>query len=153
MVLSINLCVTTRRHPYSCENRATFAAVGVPPAPSRQTSELFYNPVPHELEPNPTRSFPIPAPREDRAALIEPPFDGVPGLVAENIRNQNRLHDYDLQGHSLAEISLLARRELLAAARRWTGAYRNIQDKAKGTVPFSLRRKLGSLRRKLGQSP
>ena len=65
-------------------------------------------------------------PREDRTALVEPPADDVPELVAENLRNQSHLHDYDVQGRSLAEVSRQARTELLAAARNWTAAYRNI---------------------------
>ena len=69
--------------------------------------------------------YALQAPREDRAALIEPPFDQVADLVDENLRLRDQLH-YDLQGRSLAEISQLARAELLAAARRWTAAYRNV---------------------------
>ena len=37
----------------------------------------------------------------------------MPELVAENLRLRSGLHDYDLQGRSLADISLLARTELL----------------------------------------
>jgi hypothetical protein len=89
-------------------------------------------------------------PREDRTALIEPPLDDVPELVAENVRDRVRLggysadicgagvspawaaetaapQDYDLHGRRLSEVSLQARSELLAAARKWTGAYRNIK--------------------------
>jgi hypothetical protein len=73
------------------------------------------------------------APREDRAVLVEPPFEEVPELVRENVRNQGRLQDYDVQGRTLAEVSLLARRELLAAARRWTSTYRNVS----GEMPNS----------------
>jgi hypothetical protein len=65
------------------------------------------------------------APREDRTALIEPPLDRAADMVEENLRIENQ-RDYDLQGRSLAAISQLARRELLAAARRWTAAYRDI---------------------------
>jgi hypothetical protein len=65
------------------------------------------------------------APREDRAALVEPPFNQVRGLVDENLRIRDQLH-YDLHGRSLVELSQLARTELLAAARRWTAAYRNV---------------------------
>jgi len=65
------------------------------------------------------------APREDRTALVQPPFDQVADLVGENLRLRDQLH-YDLQGRPLEEISHLARSELLAAARRWTGAYRNV---------------------------
>jgi hypothetical protein len=66
------------------------------------------------------------APREDRTALIEPPLEDVAELVAKNVRDRGRLSDVDLGGRSLADVSLLARAELLAAARRWTGAYRNV---------------------------
>ena len=64
-------------------------------------------------------------PREDRAAIVEPPFDRVPDLVDENLRIRDQLH-YDLQGRPLADISQLARAELLSAARRWTALYRNV---------------------------
>jgi hypothetical protein len=66
------------------------------------------------------------APRDDRAVLVEPPLEDVPELVAENLRERSRLHDYDLHGRWLSDISLQARTELLAAARRWTAAYRNV---------------------------
>lgn len=64
-------------------------------------------------------------PREDRSAMVEPPLDAMTELVDENLRIRDQL-DYDLQGRSLAEISHLARRELLIAARRWTAAYRDV---------------------------
>ena len=64
-------------------------------------------------------------PREDRAALVQPPLDQVADLVDENLRNRDQLR-YDLHGRSLAEISQLARAELLADARRWTAAYGNV---------------------------
>ena len=64
-------------------------------------------------------------PREDRAAIVEPPFDQVSDLVDENLRLRDQLH-YDLQGRPLADIAQLARAELLAAARRWTALYRNV---------------------------
>ncbi len=66
------------------------------------------------------------APREDRTALVEPPLEDVAELVGENVRDRERLHDYDLQGRWLSDISLQARAELLMAARRWTGKYRNV---------------------------
>jgi hypothetical protein len=64
-------------------------------------------------------------PSENRTALIEPAFECVPELVAENQRLGGQL-DYDMQGRSLAEISSLGRSELLEAARRWTAAYRDV---------------------------
>jgi hypothetical protein len=68
---------------------------------------------------------PLRAPRDDRAALVEPPLDRVAELVDENRRIRDQLH-CDLQGRSLTEVSQLARAELLAAARQWTAAYRNV---------------------------
>ena len=64
-------------------------------------------------------------PQEDRTALVAPSADRVADLVAENLRLRDARH-YDLQGRSLADISLLAREELYDAARRWTAAYRNL---------------------------
>ena len=64
-------------------------------------------------------------PREDRAAIVEPPSDRVPEMVDENLRLRDQLR-YDLQGRPLADISQLARAELLSAARRWTALYRNV---------------------------
>ena len=86
-------------------------------------------------------------PRDDRTAVIEPPFDDVPELVAENLRSRPQLHDYDLQGQSLAEVSLQARAELVAAARRWTGAYRNVKkdDAGKGDSPIFAETKIGTV--------
>lgn len=57
--------------------------------------------------------------------MIEPPFEGVRELVSENVRGRGR-RSYDLQGRSLADVSLLARAELLVAARQWTGEYRDV---------------------------
>jgi hypothetical protein len=64
-------------------------------------------------------------PHGDRSALVEPPFGQIRDLVDENLRIRNQRH-YNLQGRSLADISQLARTELLNAARRWTSLYRNI---------------------------
>ena len=64
------------------------------------------------------------APREDRTALVDPPFERVRDLVEAN-RRLRQGYDYDLHGRSLAEVSRQARGELLAEARRWTGQYRD----------------------------
>jgi hypothetical protein len=64
-------------------------------------------------------------PREDRTALVAPSAGRVADLVAENLRLRDGRH-YDLQGRSLADISVLAREELCEAAGRWTAAYRNV---------------------------
>jgi hypothetical protein len=64
-------------------------------------------------------------PREDRATLVEPPLDEVSRLVDANLLLRAQ-YDCDLHGRSLAEISQLARKELLRAARQWTATYRDI---------------------------
>jgi hypothetical protein len=64
-------------------------------------------------------------PREDRTALVEPPLDRAGELVEENLRLRDERH-YDLQGRALADVSRLARAELLESARRWTAAYRDV---------------------------
>lgn len=65
------------------------------------------------------------APREDRSALVEPPFEQVPALVAGN-RQQRAAAHYDFHGKSLEELSRQARQELLAEARAWTARYRAV---------------------------
>ena len=67
------------------------------------------------------------APVEDRAALVEPRWEDVGRLLDANIR-QSRQYDYDVQGRSLASLSAQARAELLAEARRWTVAYRDVRS-------------------------
>jgi hypothetical protein len=64
------------------------------------------------------------APKEDRGALVDPPFERVGGLFQTNQRLR-RGYDYDLHGRSLAEVSRQARGELLDEARQWTGQYRD----------------------------
>jgi hypothetical protein len=63
------------------------------------------------------------APREDRAALVEPPFSEVGRLVGQNVQLHARA-SYDFQGRSLSKLTAQARAELVAEARRWTAAYR-----------------------------
>jgi hypothetical protein len=65
------------------------------------------------------------APREDRAALVEPPLADVSGLVQENVRLREG-YRYDFQGRSISQLSHIARAELLAEARKWTSTYRSI---------------------------
>jgi hypothetical protein len=76
------------------------------------------------------------APREDREALVEPSFDQVPALVEDNLRIRDQ-YTCDLHGRRLAQLSQVARIELLTAARQWTSAYRNVpseQTEASGLV-------------------
>ncbi len=74
---------------------------------------------------------PVHAPREDRSALVEPPFAEVSGLVAENLLRRGE-YAYDVQGKRLVELARQARRELIAEAGRWTSAYRNVDQRSVG---------------------
>ncbi|MEN6405411.1 MAG: glycosyltransferase family 2 protein [Thermoguttaceae bacterium] len=66
-------------------------------------------------------------PPEDRGVLVDPPWDRVAELVAEN-RRILRENTCDIAGRSLVSVSQQARAELLAAARQWTGTYQNVDD-------------------------
>jgi len=67
------------------------------------------------------------APRTSGSALVDPPFEAVAGLVAENLHRRAE-YSYDLQGRSLSEVARQARRELLLEAYRWTAAYRDVDS-------------------------
>ena len=68
------------------------------------------------------------APRADREMLADPPLDEVAGVLAANVAGRALQAEYDVQGRTLAELSRAARRDLIAEARRWTSAYRDMQD-------------------------
>jgi hypothetical protein len=70
---------------------------------------------------------PLHAPRENRAALIDPPFSAIADLVHKNVQLQ-RDAGYDFQGRSLADLRALARKELLRDARCWTSLYRQVES-------------------------
>ncbi len=65
------------------------------------------------------------APREDGAHLIEPPLDLAGVMVAAN-RRAICGADYDIQGRSICQVSSEARKQLLAAAEKYTRSYRNV---------------------------
>jgi hypothetical protein len=65
------------------------------------------------------------APREDRAALVEPPWSEVPGMLAANQRLRES-SSLDLHGVPLAALARQARRELLAEAARTSAAYLDV---------------------------
>ena len=65
------------------------------------------------------------APREDRTALVEPPWGEVAALVTANLDRRAR-YDYDFHGTALGELARQAREELVAAATRWTSSYRDV---------------------------
>jgi len=71
------------------------------------------------------RYRPLRAPREDRTALVEPPWGEVPALVTANLERRAR-YDYDFHGLPLGELARQAREELVAAAIRWTSSYRDV---------------------------
>ena len=57
--------------------------------------------------------------------VVHPTWCRVPDLIRENISLHSQ-PDYDFQGRKLADICREARMELIAAARRWTAAYRDV---------------------------
>ena len=69
------------------------------------------------------------APRENGAALVDPPWQETDSMVRDN-RRTLKAYSYDCQGRCLAELSRQARSDLLAEARRWTSAYRDVQGQA-----------------------
>ena len=68
---------------------------------------------------------PLHAPREDRTCAVEPPLDQVDALVAANQELRKR-YAYDFGGHSLPALAGQGREELVAEARRYTSAYRDV---------------------------
>ena len=78
------------------------------------------------------------APQGPGTALIDPPAEVVPQLVADN-RRRRAACDYDFQGRSLAELVQQARHELLEAASQWTRQYRAIPSRRPAAdAPFFL---------------
>jgi hypothetical protein len=65
------------------------------------------------------------APRENRSALVEPPFAEIGPVIAQNVQLHAQ-QNYDFQGWSLEQLSRQARRELLRDAQRWTSTYRDV---------------------------
>jgi hypothetical protein len=65
------------------------------------------------------------APRENGAALVDPPFSSVEALVEENVRRRQTAR-YDFQGRRLDALVAQSRRELVDEARRYTSAYRDV---------------------------
>ena len=67
------------------------------------------------------------APREDGAALVDPPKREIETVVRAN-RRTLEAYCYDCQGRCLTKLSRQARSDLLKEARRWTSAYRDVQE-------------------------
>lgn len=68
------------------------------------------------------------APRGDGEVLALPPLSAVDDLLSGTDRRARCA--YDVQGRSLCDLSALARRELIDAARSYTATYRNLPDLA-----------------------
>jgi hypothetical protein len=62
------------------------------------------------------------APREDRTALVDPPWSEIPATLAAN-RRLHGSYQYDFHGISLQALAAEARRELVAEAARYTATY------------------------------
>lgn len=65
------------------------------------------------------------APKDDGAALIDPPLASAANMLATN-RELLQSYRADLLGRSLPALASQARRELLALARAYTGVYRDL---------------------------
>jgi hypothetical protein len=82
------------------------------------------------------------APRQDGEKLIDPSWDALPLVVADN-RERLAEADYDLQGRSLREVAASARRALFERAVAYTRQYRDVTSafataRQVGEVPFIL---------------
>jgi hypothetical protein len=67
-------------------------------------------------------------PREHAAVMIDPPLAAVVDMVSANRSAAAERADFDCQGRSLGELAAAASRELLRRARRYTTAYRDVDD-------------------------
>jgi hypothetical protein len=67
------------------------------------------------------------APRENGGSLIDPPKLEIEPIVRSN-RRTLEAYCYDCQGRCLTKLSRQARSDLVKEARRWTSAYRDVQE-------------------------
>lgn len=67
------------------------------------------------------------APVEEGEVLVDPPAEQIAPALAENVAalESAEFRDYDFQGRHLGDLVTAARRELLAAAHRYSSAYRD----------------------------
>ncbi|MFZ5828855.1 MAG: hypothetical protein ACOY3P_02145 [Planctomycetota bacterium] len=100
----------------------------------------------HEVEGPSLEYRRLRAPQDDFGLLVEPPWEGVAATVERNLHLGafcRQRGDEACPGNAaclvagtpLVELRELARRELLEAARRWTGSYRKLTEdgEARGT--------------------
>jgi len=85
---------------------------------------------------NPLQYRPLRAPREDRAALVEPPWSEVAATLESNQRLRGSC-TVDFRGVSLSALARQARRELLAEAVRYTAAYLDLPPEDRAAQPPS----------------
>jgi hypothetical protein len=78
------------------------------------------------------------APQEDGVRLLEPPLSSANQWLDGNI-DEHRSTNYDISGRSLTDLSLVARRDLLKAAREYTAADGTpVQSRNADTAPLLL---------------
>jgi len=75
----------------------------------------------------PIASPPLRVPRGHGSSLIVPPLGAVPEMVRKNVVLAEN-DQYDWQGRTLRELAADARRELVQRARRFTVAYRDVDE-------------------------
>lgn len=75
------------------------------------------------------------APQEDGAALVDPPLAAAAEILKQN-RDAKPPVGSAILGRSLAELARESRRELLALAREYTGAYRDLPPAGDGSAPL-----------------
>jgi hypothetical protein len=68
------------------------------------------------------------APQGDGQTLVDPPWPALPRVVEQN-RERLREFPLDLQGRSLADLSMAARRNLLQFAVAYTSQYRDVPER------------------------
>jgi len=68
------------------------------------------------------------APRQDRTAVVDVPFDEVGDLLQTNARHAVRHAHLDLNGRTLAELATEARQHLLKSALAYTRQYRDVPE-------------------------
>ena len=73
------------------------------------------------------------APRESGEGLFEPAWTEIAPILDENLNSRSDAC-YDIHGKCLTRLAHEAREEMVAAARQWTAAYRDVGDWARGTT-------------------
>ena len=73
------------------------------------------------------------APQADGQKLIEPPWQELPAVVADN-RLQLAKIDVDIQGRTATDLATTARRALVQNAIDYTSRYRDIADRLRNSL-------------------